>query len=781
VHECTLAGTNLVEEPFQREGQGSAFVSRPNELVVIVVTAGGMPSIQAKITQLVEKGFHSIVVSFAGVKTLEQNALKLLIKARAYVENWAGFLRLCDVGPELLSLVRTLGLEKDLAPQGTRDDAVAAWKRELAGGPPATPTPAADGDGKRDGELKVEWSSPGGTTLDLEMEMPKPSSTAASGLPNVDVAELVVAAEELPKLRRQIESILSRGKRYVTMRLSFKKRMRSEDVQLLTEARDLLTQSGGQLVLASLQQDVATWLKLLDYDREFVITEDADQAELAHRKHASGAKPAPAPSRKATAPLPAATATSIPVPAAAPGRFSVIARGDGSVVVRSPGAGPGGTRVKAPVVLVELDRAAIGSLIAEVERLSSSGVRDIIIDTKPCDPPKGERFDAFGDAAMLAQMKGVRLSFARVSRELRSFLRLLGLEGKVTLLDDLDQACIKHAEQLHAQQRFDELELTFTRKKLAAEASVLVVPESSEDLVASTESAASGDALRSADAVQSADELEEVTKAEAELRFELQKVKNELDRQRKMGADSAAKIRDLESNLQQARSQVRVEQKIVEKVVEKIVERPVEKIKIVEKRVEVPKTDTEELKKAAAEAKRLEDETKRLETELGSSRSQLKAIDEELEKTREKLEFVEARYREADYARNELDKIARSSDDARKRFQGDVESFEAKIKSAEARAKQIEAEMSAQAKAFTTTIKDLEQHLAETKNKAAAAGSSSPGADEKVARLEREKAEILLESKREIERLTREQETLREELESAGEMIERLGKELELT
>ena len=51
----------------------------------------------------------------------------------------------------------------------------------------------------------------------------------------------------------------------------------------------------------------------------------------------------------------------------------------------------------------------------------------------------------------------------------------------------------------------------------------------------------------------------------------------------------------------------------------------------------------------------------------------------------------------------------------------------------------------------------------------------------KVQDLTREKVKILLESQREIERLTREHETLREELESAGEMIERLGKELELT
>ncbi|MEZ0227185.1 MAG: hypothetical protein ACAI25_01050, partial [Planctomycetota bacterium] len=135
----------------------------------------------------------------------------------------------------------------------------------------------------------------------------------------------VVPAEELPKLRRQIESVLGRGKRYVTMRLSFKKRMRSEDVQLLTEARDLLAENKGQLVLASLQQDVATWLKLLDYDREFVIADDADAAELAHKKHAAGVK---------TAPKAAATGSKTGSSLAAVKSWSVVSRSDAAVVVR---------------------------------------------------------------------------------------------------------------------------------------------------------------------------------------------------------------------------------------------------------------------------------------------------------------------------------------------------------------------------------------------------------------------------------------------------------------
>ncbi len=280
VHECTLASAALEEEQFLQASQGSAFVSRANELVVISVTPAGLPAIHAKVTQLVERGLHSIIVSLAGIKTLERDALKLLLKARAYVENWAGFLRVCDCSSELVGLMRALGIEKDVNPQGSRAEAIESWKHEVAVGARAS-LPE---------DLKVDWNSPGGTHLDLEIEMPKAVS-GERNLPAVEVAEVVVSAEDLPGLRRQVEQVLARGKRYVTIRLSFKQRMRAEDVQRLIEARDLLLQQGGQLVLASLSHGVATWLKLLDYEREFVIAEDVDVAEVQHRLHAAGRQP----------------------------------------------------------------------------------------------------------------------------------------------------------------------------------------------------------------------------------------------------------------------------------------------------------------------------------------------------------------------------------------------------------------------------------------------------------------------------------------------------------
>ncbi|MEZ0227184.1 MAG: hypothetical protein ACAI25_01045 [Planctomycetota bacterium] len=371
--------------------------------------------------------------------------------------------------------------------------------------------------------------------------------------------------------------------------------------------------------------------------------------------------------------------------------------------------------------------------MAEVERLGSSGVRDVVFDLKAFESPRGDRVEPLGEAMALAQIKGVRVTFGRVSRELRAFLKLVGLEAKLPLFEDADGPFLKHAEQIHAQSKFDELELQVTRRKLAAGAP----STSSSELVLSESAVTFG---------ESTQEMP-ISQAEAELRMELQKAISEAEKQKRATDAAGQKIRELESALQQARSKP-AETKIVEKIVEKRVEVPVDRIveKVVEKRVEVAKSDGGELAK---------------------TRDELAKASAELTKAREKLDFVEARYREADYARNELNQIARSSDDARKKFQSDIE--------------KLQNELASQTAHWGARVKDLEQQLALTGKTKASGGAASPELEAKVQRLEREKAEILLESKREIERLTREQETLREELESAGDMIERLGKELELT
>lgn len=299
VHEASLASAALVEDPFLRQGQGSAFVSRPNELVVIVLVPGGLAGVHSKAVQLVERGFHSILVSVKGLR-LEADTTKTLLKARRYVENWAGFLKLCDVPRDLAGLLKTVGFDQDLDPTLPREAAVEFCRRVMKGESPANAAAHASAMAASSGPASSGTSSSPDLNSSAVLEsadnltplVPPPGTAPAAGvaptavasgdLPQIDVAELVVPSEDLPRLRRQLEGVIARGKRYVTMRLSFKKRMRSEDVTLLTEARDIVASAGGQLALASLQQDVATWLKMLDYDREFLIFDDVDAAELAH-------------------------------------------------------------------------------------------------------------------------------------------------------------------------------------------------------------------------------------------------------------------------------------------------------------------------------------------------------------------------------------------------------------------------------------------------------------------------------------------------------------------
>jgi chromosome segregation ATPase len=175
----------------------------------------------------------------------------------------------------------------------------------------------------------------------------------------------------------------------------------------------------------------------------------------------------------------------------------------------------------------------------------------------------------------------------------------------------------------------------------------------------------------------------------------------------------------------------------------------------------------------------------------------------------QEIENLEARLREADFSRNEAIRIQQSANEARQRLDGQLEEADkerrklaARVTELDANHKRLEeylaslkaerdeastraAELERMQEDSETRAKKLEMRALEAERRAASGAPAAAGGDSepagRVQKLEREKAEILLESKREIERLTREQDVLREELESAGEMIERLGKELELT
>src|SRR5262249_44868677 len=150
--------------------------------------------------------------------------------------------------------------------------------------------------------------------------------------------------------------------------------------------------------------------------------------------------------------------------------------------------------------------------------------------------------------------------------------------------------------------------------------------------------------------------------------------------------------------------------------------------------------------KSAAEAKRL---AKELESARADHKKDALVLSSGQEKNTQQIEKLSAQLREADYARNEAVKIQNSANDARKRAEGQAEQLEAKLKDSKKHQDELQAK-----------VAQLEK--SKSSAPAAAASSSSGGGDSdaRVQKLEREKAEILLESKREIERLTREQDVL---------------------
>jgi anti-anti-sigma regulatory factor len=721
VHDLALKDPKILEEAFLNEGKGSAFLSRPNEIVVIKASADGLPALPNKVEQLVSKGFHNIVVSLSKIPALDQNTLKVLMKSKQYLDNWAGSLRICEVEPGVLGVIKILGFDSEIEVLTTRDEAVARVKAALAGADSGNGGPGSAGPGSTQ-QLATASSdlmtSSGDDSEDraghtMVMDVPE--------MPPVDVAEFVVTQDELPQLEKQIQSSLGRGKKYVTMRLSFKKRMRSEDVDRLVAARNQVKAAGGQLVLASLQADVLQWLKLLEFDREFLIFEDADAAEVAHRKHAMGQSVAPA--------------GAAPAPKEAPSgaTFEMTERTRDRIVVRPKSAvGKGGVaRTKVDVPVLELAREALPGLQAEVARRVAAGSKDVIVDVGALDQVRGERVEPLSEAVEAARAKGGRVAYARVGRELRAFLKIMGLEAKLGLHDDVQAAGFALATDRYKVQPFEELEERFVREKVAK-----------ADAPAAGLSSSSITFESSASESRAPTEVVEVPGVQAvqELQTQLDKAKAELAQRDEAKRKAESKATELESLRKTA-----------------------------EKRATDAEAQRDQAKRRTAEVETL---AKSIEAELEQAKKGASAQAQADAGAKAKATDLEKKLAAAEKARSEVEKKATS--------------LEAKSESLDRKVAELEAKASAGA-ALEKKLKESEQKVKVLEQKAASSSSKSDDKpsgksdDKRVQQLEREKAEILVESQREIERLAKEQEVLREELESAGEMIERLGKELELS
>ena len=297
VHELALEA-QLKDEDFLNQGSGSHFESRVAELVVLIPSLAGLLHLSQKVEQLVEKGFHNLVVVLAEFDGLDAAGLEALSRSRQVVDTWAGTLRISEAKPSVAGTLGSLGGEDAFEIYPTRGEAIDAYRASM------NESPLDPGESQdllaasSDGDDLNNWGWGSGDATD---------AIDAVGL---DIAELHVTESELLKLDSELRRIVNSGKCHVSLRLTFSRPLNNDDVDSLTDARDYLKREGGQLVLVSLPRDVLKSLRLLDLDREFVIVEGGGEAELAHQRAASGSPATAAPVAATAAPV---AATAAPV------------------------------------------------------------------------------------------------------------------------------------------------------------------------------------------------------------------------------------------------------------------------------------------------------------------------------------------------------------------------------------------------------------------------------------------------------------------------------------
>lgn len=776
VREVTLDGGPLAEEAFLKEGSGSAFVSRPGVLVHLTAGEKGLALLPKKVEQLIGRGFHAIAVRVEGDR-LADDAWSHLRAAAAYVEQFAGFLVLCGVSAPLKAAVEAAAKKdgKGLVVRFVRDrdEAAAELKKHEAGVDPlevqsgeSLTSASGDSTASADDDWGGDWGGGG--------------SKDSGRLPRVDVAEMLVEAEELPALRDRVAAALKKGKKYFTVRLHFKRRMTSDDLKGLVAARDAASRGGGLLVLAALQKDVSEWLRLLGEERNFVIAESADEAERTHRRHASGEAVGPAPA---------------PAPADAPG-FVVVAKDARSLTVR-PAAGkakPIAKTTTAATRVITLGRDGLPGLGARAKRLGAEGVQDVIADLGRFKEIRGERFDELPKAVEAARKAGVRLAFGNVSREVKALLKILGVAeggeaGTTALAETLEGAALRLAALRPA---FEELRLELTTEELAE--APPVDPVSSVDLEEpalaaprASGGAADGAALAAATAEGAAAKAE-AQRAAAErdsLKKRAQELEAERDALKKRAADVEAQARKA---LEEAKE--RVEKKLEEQ--RAAAQKEAERAKAVAAELEQKKKRMAELELAVqagdAQAEEGAAKLRELEKELVTVRGRLQELEAQAFRAKQLEATVAERDRKVASLEDELKKAMSSAGAAGQVHEGRIAALErdlAEARKAAGKVQQLEASVAERDRRVAALEQDVERARAAAK--AAPAGAAAPvaGGDEglrrRVGELERENARILTEAEQEIQRLMKEQQLLREELESAGEMIERLGKELEFS
>lgn len=722
IHETrTLDGVGAGDdEPFLAEGTGSAFVSRPGELVWVRSSAAGLQALPEKVRRLVDRGLHGVVVSLQGIEALPdpRAGLAALLQASRHVEQFAGWLRVVDASPGLVASLQALPGGDEVRFLSGRAAALEDYRRHLA--------EAGEEDqeedvlsGLRSDELPIRPRE--------ILPQPRPDDWGWSGegegqsaegddLPAVEIAELFLEEGELGGLVEQARAALTRGRRYMTLRVHFKRGAQRDGQELaaLSEARDLLAREGGQLVLAALQAGFEEWLRSTG---GFQIADDADQAERLHRLHAAGQLQGDEPAR-----------VEPPLVIVTQSRDRLVIR------PRELRDQEGLPRTTRPVRVLRLGTGSLARLSRRLAGLPREGVEDAIGDLGEVPSVDGLRAELVTEAALGAVAAGVGFSLCDVSPEVHAYLRLHGLEEEL-LHGSLERAALQHAARLHAREPFQELALELSREDLDSGA------REEAELAGAARASSSATSSLAAPARVSAAPLPAATLAP--LPAPAQPAESGLvgsnGPAQALAAAELAQVRLRLSEAERARAEL-----------EQALRR--------EERRQI------EAEQGLARAERRVAEQERLATvaraEAEALRDQLRSAQRERDEARDAAGAAETRAREAESRAREVEeRLARlqesltSAEGLAQVRQGELQAREAELEGLRERARRAG---------------ELEAQLGEL-----------PELRQRVTQLERDKARILTEAEQEIERLSREQEALREELESAGEMIERLGKELE--
>lgn len=719
VHNAVLKNTELVQEDFQLHGDGSAFVTREDEMVVLSVAGDGLDLLPEKVRQLVDRGFHAIVVDLSDVEALEKDNLKLFLKSKQILENWDGWLGLVNVNEQVKGFFDDLEVSGDFKSFDSIDDAVAEQVRvqdeKLEAEKNANSSDLSGSDSSFDSAdllASDDLTSSDSALFDSAEDSAAVVATSGSDSsatsssngtsPHSSIKELTVQAEELPRLGWQVDRAIESGTVHVTVCLVFNRRMTGDDVDQLKKARDRLEEAGGQMILAALQREVALWLKLRDLEKEFLICDDVESAKQAHNHNSAQSLTKSAPATE--------TVT-----------LSVHEFDSESAIIRAPGS-LSGSREQELLTIMEVGDWKLSGLVDEIRRLGGDEVHDLVLEGHTTHKITSSVKESLQKAIEMASDLGVHLTFCLFSQDNINHLNDYNSQDNVTIAETLKEACLDCAERSYQRSAFSEIEYAFNRIGLE--------PSSLLDFARATT-----EEIETPSVDQS-----ELTEALSEKDAEIARLKQELTEARSQAPSKfeAGALDAVKKQLEQA-----IRDKNTAKSESSRLEGELSEVKrrLTEANDKVSQAEANQSKKN----QELQGELDQVKKDKDEADSKVEALQSELETERSKASRLEGR---VNVINEELEKERESATQLKIQLQAATE-------------------QSSEKSGGPIDLNALPEDATELKTL--------------LQQSEEDKLRILADAQVEIERLTREQDALREELESAGEMIERLGKELELS